>query len=63
VAVAALLDRKIRYADIPRIIEEVMASESVHPVGNLDDALAFDTQARRAAAVIVTRLSQTEREV
>ncbi len=63
VAVAALLDHKIKYGDIPRIIEEVMESESIHPVGSLQDALAFDTQARRAAEVIVARLSQTEREV
>ena len=63
VAVAALLDRKIRYADIPRIIEEVLESESIHPVGCLQDALAFDTQARRAAGALVARLSQTEREV
>lgn len=63
VAVAALLDRKIGYADIPRIILEVMQSESVHPVGSLEDALAFDTQARRVAEALVAKLSQTEREV
>ncbi len=63
IAVAALLDEKIKYADIPRIIEKVLESESIHPVDSLEDALAFDTQARRAAAAIVARLSQTEREV
>jgi len=63
VAVAALLAEKIKYADIPRIIEKVLESEAVHPVDSLDDALAFDTQARRAAEAIVAHLMQTEREV
>jgi 1-deoxy-D-xylulose-5-phosphate reductoisomerase len=63
IAVAALLEKKIRYADIPRIIEQVLESESIHPVDSLDDALAFDTQARRAAEALVARCTQTEREV
>ncbi len=57
VAVAALLDNKIRYVDIPRIIEETLESASVHPVNSLQDALAFDTQARRAALALVAELS------
>lgn len=63
VAVAALLERKIRYSDIPCIIEEVLESESVHAVDSLQDALAFDTQSRRVAATVVDRFAQAEREV
>lgn len=57
VAVAALLNEKIRYVDIPRIIEEVLEYESPQPVNSLADALAFDTQARRAAETIVKRIA------
>ena len=63
VAVSALLDHKIKYADIPRIILEVMDSETIHPVNSLEDALAFDTQARRAAEAIVARFLLAEKEV
>ncbi len=61
VAVAALLEEKIRYADIPRIIEEVLSSQPSHSVGSLQEALAFDTQARRVADALVARISTTAR--
>ncbi len=59
VAVAALLAGKIKYADIPRIIEEVLSSQPSLSVASLQDALAFDTQARRAAEALVARISTT----
>jgi 1-deoxy-D-xylulose-5-phosphate reductoisomerase len=57
VAVAALLEHKIRYSDIPRIIEEVLSTESVGTVDSLPDALEFDSLARQAAEAVVARLA------
>ena len=59
VAVAALLERKIKYVDIPRIIEEVLSSQPSESVESVADALDFDTQARRVAESLVTRISST----
>ena len=53
VAVAAFLEEKIAFDDIPRVIEEVMAAT---PVGNLESihaVLASDAEARRVAREVV----------
>ncbi len=63
VAVAALLEQKIRFRDIPRIIEEVLNTESGGAVHSLQDALEFDTLARRAAEALVAKIVATKREV
>lgn len=49
IAVAAFLDRKVAFLDIPRIIEKVMDALPVYPVNGLDDVLCADEDARRAA--------------
>jgi 1-deoxy-D-xylulose-5-phosphate reductoisomerase len=49
VAVAAFLDRRIRFTDIPVIIDEVLNREASAPVESLDAVLAADQCARSAA--------------
>ena len=48
-AVAAFLDRRIPFLSIPRVIEAVLDELPVGKVGGLDDVLAADAGARRAA--------------
>lgn len=49
VAVAAFLERRIRFTDIARIIEDVLDREAVVAVESLDAVFAADAQARRLA--------------
>jgi 1-deoxy-D-xylulose-5-phosphate reductoisomerase len=49
VAVAAFLDRKIAFLDIPRLIESVLASVARQEVNALQDVLDADAAARAAA--------------
>ncbi|OBY92470.1 MULTISPECIES: 1-deoxy-D-xylulose-5-phosphate reductoisomerase [unclassified Pseudomonas] len=49
VAVAAFLERRIRFTDIPVIIDEVLNREAHTPVESLDAVLVADRRARGAA--------------
>lgn len=49
VAVAAFLEQKISFMDIPRMIESVLSSADIQPAGTLDTVIAADTAAREAA--------------
>ncbi len=49
VAVAAFLDGRIRFTDIPRVLEHALAGCSPKPVTGLDAVLAADAEAREAA--------------
>ncbi|MDP2695123.1 MAG: 1-deoxy-D-xylulose-5-phosphate reductoisomerase [Gallionella sp.] len=49
VAVAAFLDKQIPFLSIPRVIEAVLDTLPVGTIGSLDDVLAADADARRAA--------------
>lgn len=49
VAVAAFLERRIRFTDIPVIIDDVLNREARSPVESLDAVLAADQRARAAA--------------
>lgn len=49
VAVAAFLERRIRFVEIPSIIERVLNAEPVRPVEDLDGVLAADARARELA--------------
>lgn len=49
VAVAAFLERRIRFTDIPVIIDEVLNREARTPVESLEAVLAADHRARNAA--------------
>jgi 1-deoxy-D-xylulose-5-phosphate reductoisomerase len=49
VAVDAFLNRRIAFLDIPRVIADVLDELPVEPVACLDDVIAADAEARRAA--------------
>jgi 1-deoxy-D-xylulose-5-phosphate reductoisomerase len=53
VAVAAFLDEKIGFDEIPRIIEEVMAATPVGHLESIQKVLTLDTEARLLAREIV----------
>ncbi|MFO7608527.1 MAG: 1-deoxy-D-xylulose-5-phosphate reductoisomerase [Candidatus Krumholzibacteriia bacterium] len=53
VAVQALLDGAIGFADIPRIIAATLAAAATGPVADLETALAVDTAARASAGRLV----------
>ncbi|HPC82711.1 MAG TPA: 1-deoxy-D-xylulose-5-phosphate reductoisomerase [Thermoanaerobaculaceae bacterium] len=57
VAVEAFLARRLRFADIARVVEEVMAKSASgrHVLGTLDDALAADAEGRELAARVVAK--------
>jgi 1-deoxy-D-xylulose-5-phosphate reductoisomerase len=54
VAVDAFLKRRIGFLDIVGTVEEVMATMGVPPADTLDDVVALDGAARRAAERLVT---------
>ncbi|MBE0567431.1 MAG: 1-deoxy-D-xylulose-5-phosphate reductoisomerase, partial [Krumholzibacteria bacterium] len=53
VAVQALLDGAIGFADIPRIIAAALAAAATVPVADLETALAVDAAARETAGCLV----------
>jgi len=55
VAVAAFLDRRIRFDEIAGMIEHVLARETVHPVSDLDSVMAVDERARTEARAWLMR--------
>lgn len=57
VAVAAFLARRLNFAAIPVVIEDVLDRVATHTVRRLDDVLAADAEARRAAEQAVARLA------
>ena len=58
VAVAAFLDKQISFLSIPRVIEAVLNTLQVNTVSSLDDVLAADAEARRAAQQQINKLSR-----
>ncbi|HJQ25545.1 MAG TPA: 1-deoxy-D-xylulose-5-phosphate reductoisomerase [Blastocatellia bacterium] len=54
VAVAAFLDRRIKFMDIPRLIGETMAAHSVQPCTSIEAVLEADRWARRQAESLVS---------
>ena len=59
VAVAAFLDEQIAFDDIPRIIEDVMATTPRGHLESIKAVLNLDTEARRLACEIVQKRSRT----
>ena len=57
VAVAAFLERRIRYDEIHRVNTETLSSVRPEATGSLEDLLGLDIQSRRAAEAVVSRLS------
>ncbi|MGE8498439.1 MAG: 1-deoxy-D-xylulose-5-phosphate reductoisomerase [Pseudomonas sp.] len=60
VAVAAFLDRRIRFPEIASIIEDVLNTEPVVPVESLDTVLAADCRARELAGQWLERSRRGE---
>jgi 1-deoxy-D-xylulose-5-phosphate reductoisomerase len=56
VAVEAFLDRRIRFTDIAGVVERAMDALPVCAIDSLDDVLAVDAEARRAAEVAMKRI-------
>ena len=56
VAVAAFLDRRLRFVDIHRVNNETLAAVAVSDADTVDGLLALDGQARRIALDIVDKL-------
>jgi len=53
VAVAAFLEGELNFAQIPAVIESVMATTSGGDIRDLDDVLAADAEARSRAAAFI----------
>jgi len=60
-AVAAFLERRIRFVDIPRIIAVVLHASGNREPESIDQVLELDLQARRRAAEAVDRLGSRVR--
>jgi 1-deoxy-D-xylulose-5-phosphate reductoisomerase len=58
IAVAAFLDGKLPFLGIAETIEEVLDKMPGGPLGNIDDVLAADAEARRLARTEVMRQPQ-----
>jgi 1-deoxy-D-xylulose-5-phosphate reductoisomerase len=56
IVVAAFLENRISFLDIPRVISAVLDYLPVCPVTCLDDVLTADAQARRAADMEISRI-------
>jgi len=59
VAVAAFLEEKIGFDDIPRIVEDVITATSTADLESIQEVLALDIEARRVALEVVKQRSQT----
>ena len=57
VAVAAFLDRRIRFDEIPRIIEDVLVATNTGKLESIDSVLKADAEARRSAQQRVAELT------
>ncbi|UCF66363.1 MAG: 1-deoxy-D-xylulose-5-phosphate reductoisomerase [Acidobacteriota bacterium] len=55
IAVAAFLDGRIGFLDIPRVIESALEAEPVQPVDELADVLEADARARTQARGLIER--------
>jgi len=53
VAVEAFLGGRLRFADIPRVIEKVMGAVPAADLGSMEDVLACDQEARRRAGELI----------
>lgn len=57
VAVAEFLAQRIRFTEIAHVVESVLETASIHAVTSLDDVLAADAEARRAASAVIDRIT------
>jgi 1-deoxy-D-xylulose-5-phosphate reductoisomerase len=59
VAVAAFLDERIAFDEIPQIIEDVMAATPAGRLESIHTVLAYDAEARQMAADMVRHRSRS----
>ena len=57
-AVAAFLEERLRFTDIPYVVETVLARHSPQPTERLETILAADDWARREAAQVIAALER-----
>jgi 1-deoxy-D-xylulose-5-phosphate reductoisomerase len=57
VAVAAFLDERIRFMDIPELIERTLQAAPLGPLPSIDACVAIDAESRRRASELASRLS------
>jgi 1-deoxy-D-xylulose-5-phosphate reductoisomerase len=57
VAVHAFLGDRLRFLDIPRVIEGALDEAGARAVGSFDDLYEADADARRIASALVERLA------
>ena len=55
VAVAALMQERLSFADLPKIIEKVLDAPDVIPDPSMDDILQADADARQKTEKIIRR--------
>ena len=60
VAVAAFLESKIRFDQIPRVIEDVLAETSSGKLESIKKVLAADAESRRMAQEFVAKVNKTK---
>jgi len=58
IAVEAFLARRLKFSDIPKVIERVMRSTSSGKLGTIDQVLACDLEARHRSAECVRTLAK-----
>lgn len=56
VAVAGFLKGRIRFTDIPRVIEDTLGDQPSGPADNLESIIAVDSNARQIAGIHIDRL-------
>ena len=57
ISVQAFLDGKIRFTDIAKINEQSLMNTATHPLNNIEDILALDTQSRRYTLEAISKLN------
>lgn len=61
IAVEAFLNRRIKFLQIPEVIEGVLEASAPAPLENIEDVLNCDRQARTFAAHVVSNLKKKKR--
>ena len=56
IAVAAFLEERLRFTDIPRVIEATLAGSTIRELDSLEDVLEVDARARGLAGEAVARM-------
>ncbi len=59
IAVAAFLSKRLKFTDIPRVIEKVLRACPPHHLNSVEDVLECDREARRHAQEAVEALAQS----